>query len=82
MPTQTYAIGEVLVYDGSNAAEIAAACQAPAVPDAGGGLTVTVPLPLAGPQETHLRPGDGLVLRPGGTFLPATAASLALHTLP
>lgn len=80
MPRVTYnTVGEVIVYDGDNAAEIATACKVDPVPapDDDGAITLEVPLPNGGSAETTLAPGDGLVVREVmGGFLPITADQL------
>lgn len=70
MPTVTYeSIGEVVVFDGSNAdelAELVGTDSAPE-PDESGAITLEVPQPPpSGSVELALNPGDGLAPRMGG----------------
>lgn len=73
MPTQTReSIGEVTVFDGSNAAELATLTGTDPVPepDDDGAITLEVPQPPPlGPATLTLNPGDGLAHRDPGFML-------------
>lgn len=78
MPRQTReTIGDVIVFDGSNAHEIAEALglDTPLQMESGA-LTLNVPLPLGGSVDTRLALGDGLVSREPHGFLPIPADQL------
>lgn len=79
MPRQTREIiGDVVIFDGGNADEIASALELSEPPQLdNGALMLRVPLPLGGTVDTRLAPGDGLVSREPHGFLPIPADQLA-----
>jgi hypothetical protein len=74
------AVGDAILWDGEDAAELATAIGDPDGPtvNADGTLTLDAPLPIGGFEQVVLAPGDGLVLREAmGGFLVIRADQVA-----
>jgi hypothetical protein len=84
MPHVSTEFGDALIFDGTNAAELAEAVGAatPPTPDDSGVIVLDVPHPPGGGRiAVPLTAGDGLIARPPGMYLPISAEQVATFTV-